>query len=59
MPFGTWYLLYGIYGGYLHMMLLMLCFGLFLALRKENKNGRRKSYKRVFCYAVPCTGLNG
>ncbi len=60
-PFGTWYLLYGIYGGYYlpHMMLLMLCFGLFLALRKENKNGRKILQESLFVMLCLVSGLNG
>lgn len=60
-PFGTWYLLYGIYGGYYlpHMMLLMLCFGLSLALLKEAGRGRKAW--RFGLYLVVClvSGLNG
>ena len=42
-PFGTWYLMYGIYGGYYlpHMLLLTLCFGVSLALRKATSNKRK------------------
>lgn len=60
-PFGTWYLLYGIYGGYYlpHMMLLMLCFGLFLALRKENKHGRKILQESLFVMLCLVSGLNG
>ena len=60
-PFGTWYLLYGIYGGYYlpHMMLLMLCFGISLALLKDADRGRKAW--RLGLYLVLClvSGLNG
>ena len=60
-PFGTWYLMYGIYGGYYlpHMLLLTLCFGVSLALRKATSNKRKLWLS--FCLMVLClvSGMNG
>ncbi len=60
-PFGTWYLLYGIYGGYYlpHMMLLMLCFGLSLALLKDAGRGRKAWRFGWFLVLCLVSGLNG
>ena len=60
-PFGTWYLLYGIYGGYYlpHMMLLMLCFGLSLALLKDASRRRKAWQFGWFLVLCLVSGLNG